>query len=78
MLGGIVQLLLLWERESVSHLVMSDDPMDHNPPGISVYEIWDSPSKNTGVGRHSLLQGIFLAQEDRTQVSRTAGRFFTI
>ena len=24
---------------------------------------WDSPGKNTGVGCHSLLQGIFLIQE---------------
>ena len=24
---------------------------------------WDSPGKNTGVGRHALLQGIFLIQE---------------
>ena len=34
---------------------------------------WDSPGKNTGVGSHFLLQGIF-----PTQVSHTAGRFFTI
>ena len=34
---------------------------------------WDSLSKNTGGGCHFLLQGIFL-----TQVSCTAGRFFTI
>ena len=24
--------------------------------------LWDSPGKNTGVGSHSLLQGIFLTQ----------------
>ena len=29
---------------------------------------WDSPGKNTGVGRHALLQGIFLTQEDGTWV----------
>ena len=29
------------------------------PPGSSP---WDSPGKNTGVGCHSLLQGIFLTQ----------------
>ena len=29
------------------------DPMDCSPP-------WNSPGKNTGVGSHSLLQGIFL------------------
>ena len=36
------------------------DPMDCSPPGSSVY--LDSPGKNTGVGCHSLLQGIFLTQ----------------
>ena len=33
------------------------DPMDCSPPGPSVH--WDSPGKNTGVGCHALLQGIF-------------------
>ena len=33
---------------------------------------WNYLSKNTGVGRHSLLQGIFL-----TQGLKPAGRFFT-
>ena len=36
------------------------DPMDCSLPGSSVYG--DSPSKNTGVGCHALLQGIFLTQ----------------
>ena len=36
------------------------DPLDRSPPGSSVPE--DSPGKNTGVGCHSLLQGIFLTQ----------------
>ena len=40
------------------------NPMDYSP--------WNSPGQNTGVGSHSLLQGIFL-----TQVSRIAGGFFT-
>ena len=34
---------------------------------------WNSPSKNTGVGCHSLLQGIF-----PTQVSCIAGGLFTV
>ena len=38
---------------------------------------WDSPGKNSGVGCHALLQGIFQPR-DRTQVSCIAGRFFTI
>ena len=33
------------------------DPMDCSPPCSSVYG--DSPGKNTGVGCHALLQGIF-------------------
>ena len=35
--------------------------MDSNPSGYSVHG--DSPGKNTGVGCHALLQGIFLTQE---------------
>ena len=36
------------------------NPMDYSPSGSSVYE--DSPGKNTGMGCHALLQGIFLTQ----------------
>ena len=36
------------------------DSMDCSPPGSSVHG--DSPSKNTGVGCHTLLQGIFPTQ----------------
>ena len=39
------------------------NPMDCSPPGFSVH--WDSPDKNTGVGFHALLQGIFLTQESK-------------
>ena len=35
-------------------------PMDCSPPGSCP---WDSPDKNTGVGCHFLLQGIFPTQE---------------
>ena len=37
------------------------DPMDCSKPGSSG-ESWDSPGKNTGVGSHTLLQGIFPTQ----------------
>ena len=47
------------------------DPMDCSPPGSSVHE--DSPDKNIGAGCHAFLQGIF-----PTQVSHTAGGFFTV
>ena len=36
------------------------DPMDYSPLGTSVHG--DSPGKNTGVGCHVLLQGIFSTQ----------------
>ena len=35
-------------------------PMDCSPPGFSVHE--ESPGKNTGVGCHALLQGLFPTQ----------------
>ena len=46
----------------LSHSVMSDSlkPLDYRPPGSSVHG--DAPGKNTGVGCHALLQGIFLTQ----------------
>ena len=37
------------------------DPMDCSPPGSSVHG--DSAGKNTGVGPHAFLQGIFTTQE---------------
>ena len=36
------------------------DPMDYSPPGSSC--LWNSPGNNTGVGGHSLLQGILLTE----------------
>ena len=38
--------------------------------------LWDSPGKNTGMGCHSFLQGIFPTQGSNW-VSCIAGRFFT-
>ena len=49
--------------------------MDCSSPSSSVYG--DSPGKNTRVGCHALLQGSSQPR-DWTQVSLTAGRFFTI
>ena len=49
--------------------------MDYSLPGFSVHGF--SKSKNTGVGCHALLRGSSWPR-DRTQVSRTAGRLFTI
>ena len=44
----------------LSHSVWLCHPMDSSPPGSSVHG--DSPGKNTRVGWHTLLQGIFPTQ----------------
>ena len=55
------------------------DPMDCSLPGSSV--LGDSPGKNTGLGCHALLQGIFLTQAGIKPVSlkspASAGGLFT-
>ena len=48
------------------------DSMDCSPPGSSDHG--DSPGKHTGMGCHTLFQGIFPTQGS-TQVPCTAGRF---
>ena len=45
--------------KSFSHVRLCDS-MDCSPPGSSC--LWVSPGKNTGVGCHALLQGIFPTQ----------------
>ena len=45
------------------------NPMGCNPPGSSVQG--DSPGKNTGVGFHALLQGIFPTQGLEPQLSHS-------
>ena len=47
------------------------DPMECGPPGSSVHGIFQA--RNTGVGGHALLQGIFLTQGS-TWVSHIADR----
>ena len=49
------------------------NPMDCSPPGSSVHG--DSLGKNTRVGCHAFLQGLFPTR-DQTQVSHIAGGFF--
>ena len=54
------------------------NPVDCSLPGSSVHG--DSPGKNTGVGCHALLQGIFLSQGSNPSLLRLpalAGGFFT-
>ena len=49
-------------------------PMGCSLPGVSVHRIF--PGKNTGVGCHFLLQGIFPTQESNTESPEQAGRVF--
>ena len=53
---GIVLLPLL-----LSHSVVSDSVRPHRRQPTRLPRPWDSPGKNTGVGCHALLQGIFLS-----------------
>ena len=41
---------------------MYDSLWLHGPQSTRLLSPWNSPGKNTGVGSHSLLQGIFLTQ----------------
>ena len=65
-LGGCqIEVLITISPMSVLCLVAQScptlcDPMDCSPPGSSVHR--DSPGKNTAVGCHALLQGIFPTQ----------------
>ena len=57
---------------------MSDSLQPYGLKPARLLHPWDSPGKNTGMGCHVLLQGIFQTR-DQTQVfcgSCTAGRFF--
>ena len=61
----------------VSHSVVSDSLQHHGLYLTRLLCQWNSPGENTGVGCHSLLQGIFPTR-DRTRVSHIVSRFFTI
>ena len=52
------------------------DLINYSLPGSSVQ--WDSPGKNTRVGCHAVLQGIFLTQGANPHLSPiSVGRFFS-
>ena len=64
-----------------SHLQSDDEnacgPRGHRAQPASLLWPWDSPGKNTGLGCHALLQGIFLTQGLNLGFC-IVGRFFTI
>ena len=55
-----IHLYVCMRAKSLQSCPTLCDPMDCSPPGSSVQG--DSPGKNTGVGCHALLQGIFPTQ----------------
>ena len=57
---NIAATLTTKESDNVSSSVVSDSVRPHVPTRLLCP--WDSPGKNTGVGGHSLLQGIFPTQ----------------
>ena len=47
----------------LNRLVMSDSMQLYGLQPVRLLCSWDSPGKNTGLGCHAILQGIFLIQE---------------
>ena len=67
-----------WKFKSVLYLSLSHVRLLGIPWTVSTRLLgpWNFPGKNTGMGCHTLLQGLFLTQGS-TQISCIAGRFFT-
>ena len=60
--------------------VVAQSCLTLRPHGLSPARLfcpWNSPGKNTGVGSHSLFQGIFLTQGSNTRLLHSR-RFFTV
>ena len=55
-------VLILLKSEIDSHSVVSDSLQPHGLQPTRLLCPWNSPSKDTGVGCHSLFQGMFPAQ----------------
>ena len=55
-------------RESVNHSVMSNSSRPHRPQPARILCPWNSPGKNTGVGCHSVLQGILPTQGSNSRL----------
>ena len=58
-----ITVLFYWKSESVRNSVMSNSLWHRGLEPTRLLCPWNSPGKNTGVGCHSLLQGIFLTQQ---------------
>ena len=71
------------KNTGIGYYVMSAMSNSVKPYGLQPVRLlclWDSPGKNTGVGYHALLQGIFLTQGSNPRLLHLpalAGGFFT-
>ena len=54
--------ILMEYVHAFSHSVMSNSLQPYGLQPARLFCLWDFPGKNTGVGCHFLLQGIFLTQ----------------
>ena len=61
----------MYAAKSLQSCQTLGDPVDCSPPGSSVHV--DSPGKNTGVGCHVLLQGIFPTQGSNPDLPHCKG-----
>ena len=59
---GIVSVCICTRVYAHVHSVVSDSLRTHGLYPVRLLCPWDSPGKNTGVGCHALLQGIFTIQ----------------
>ena len=66
------------KSESVSHLVVSDSLWPHGLEPARLLCPWNSPGKNTGVGCHFLLQGIYLTKGLNPSLLHCRWIFFTV
>ena len=62
MLKVCICVCVWWEVGSVSHSAVSDSLQPHRQEPARLLCSWGSQGKNTGVGCHALLQGIFPTQ----------------
>ena len=58
----------VWLSLLFSHQVTSDSLRPHGPQPTSLLCPWDSPGKNTEVGCHAFLQGIFPTQRSNPRL----------
>ena len=70
-----------WTAKWISYAVLSRSVMSNSlpPRGLQPARLfcpWDSPGKNTGVGCHALLQGIFPAQGSNSGSSHCRQIFY--